>query len=220
MPLGAKVVTAIGIRVLTGKGSMVGKLWLVGDALGIGTLGAVLLLFLPRGAAVVVEKAVGSKVGPIVSGKLMGALDAMVGIMDGNDEMRRIVGAIVTGPLDGSSTWRRVLLLVVGTRVGLVVANGTVVGRVVVTSGSGGDTTGGGSGSLDSTEDGSVETALVILDGPADGAGLGLSVVVVGYTVGAWVGTTFPLPMPFPITPFFRDDLDIFPRHADMDPMP
>jgi hypothetical protein len=95
-----------------------------------------------------------------------------------------------------------------------------VVGRVVVTSGSGGDTTGGGSGSLDSTEDGSVETALVILDGPADGAGLGLSVVVVGYTVGDWVGTTFPLPMPFPITPFFRDDLDIFPRHADMDPMP
>jgi hypothetical protein len=123
MSLGAKVVTAIGIRVLTGKGSMVGKLWLVGDALGIGTLGAVLLLFLPRGAAVVVEKAVGSKVGPIVSGKLMGALDAMVGIMDGNDEMRRIVGAIVTGPLDGSSTGRRVLLLVVGTRVGLVVAN-------------------------------------------------------------------------------------------------
>jgi hypothetical protein len=216
MSLGAKVVTAIGIRVLTGKGSMVGKLWLVGDALGIGTLGAVLLLFLPRGAAVLVEKAVGSKVGPIVSGKLMGTLDAMVGIMDGNDEMRPIVGANVTGPLDG----RRVLLLVVGTRVGLVVANGTVVGRVVVTSGSGGDTTGGGSGSLDSTEDGSVETALVILDGPADGAGLGLSVVVVGYTVGAWVGTTFPLPLPFPIMPFFRDDLDIFPRHADMDPMP
>jgi hypothetical protein len=221
MPVGAKVLTDIGTAVVTGNGSLVGTIWLVGDALGIGTLGAVLLLL--TGAAVVVVKAVGSTVGPIVSGTIMGALDAMVGIMDGNDEMRRIVGAIVlvAGPLVGSSTTGRGVLVIFGTRVGLVVAHGTVcVGRVVVPGGGDDDAT-GGTGSLDSTV-GSVETTLATLDGPVDGAGLGLRVVVVGYVVGAWVGTIFPLPLPlpFPILPFFRDDLAIFPRHADMDPLP
>jgi hypothetical protein len=217
MPVGAEVLTDIGTAVVTGNGSLVGTIWLVGDALGIGILGAVLLLL--TGAAVVVVKAVGSTVGPIVAGTIMGALDAMVGIMDGNDEMRRIVGAmvLVAGPLDGSSTTGRGVLVVFGTRVGLVVAHGTVcVGRVVVPGG--GDDATGGSGSLDSTV-GSVETTLATLDGPVDGAGLGLRVVVVGYVVGAWI-FPLPLPLPFPILPFFRDDLDIFPRHADMDPLP
>jgi hypothetical protein len=196
----------------------------MGDALGIRTLGAVVLL-LVFNVGTVVAAAVGAKVGPMVSGTIMGANvteEAIVGTMDGNDDVRRIVGTMValwTGDALGGTTGSNVNM--VGFVVGIF-ANGTVVGRVVTRGGhTGGDCTGGGTGSLESTVGSTETTTLAMLDGPADGAGLGLSVVVVGYIVGARVWATFPLPLPlpFPIMPFFRDDLDIFPRHADMDPI-
>jgi hypothetical protein len=93
--------------------------------------------------------------------------------------------AVLTGDaLDGGATGRTVTM--VGTRVGIL-ANGAVVGRVVNRGGNtgGGDCTGGGTGSLESTVGSTETTTLVMLDGPADGAGLGRSVVVVGYIVGA-----------------------------------
>jgi hypothetical protein len=135
----------------------------------------------------VVAAAVGTNEGPMVSGKIMGAnVTAMVGTMDGNDDVRRIVGTMValwTGDALGGTTGSNVNM--VGFVVGIF-ANGTVVGRVVTRGGhTGGDCTGGGTGSLESTVGSTETTTLVMLDGPADGAGLGRSVVVVGYIVGA-----------------------------------